>query len=85
MRRLSNRIDSYGVLHVTSQATRSQTENRERAIELFQELMEQALQPKTQRKPTKPSRSAKERRLEEKKQRSQIKKLRQEPRIPDEW
>jgi ribosome-associated protein len=85
MRRLSNRIDSYGVLHVTSQATRSQTENRERTIEHFQVLLERALQPKKQRKRTKPSKSSQERRLEEKKQRSQIKKLRQEPRIPDEW
>ncbi len=84
MRRLSSRIDGYGVLHVASQATRSQKENRERAIERFQELLEQALQPKKKRKKTKPSRSADERRLREKKHRSEIKKLRREPE-PREW
>lgn len=84
MRRLSNRVDSDGVLHVTSQATRSQKENRERAIERFQQLLERALQPKKKRKKTKPSKSADERRLREKKRRSEIKKLRREPRR-EEW
>ena len=84
MRRLSNRVDSDGVLHVTSQATRSQKENRERAIERFQQLLERALQPKKKRKKTNPSKSADERRLREKKRRSEIKKLRREPRR-EEW
>lgn len=84
MRRLSNRIDSDGVLHVTSQATRSQKQNRDRAIERFTRLLEKALQPQKRRKRTKPSRAADERRLQEKKHRSEIKKCRRQPK-PEEW
>ncbi|MFQ5854732.1 MAG: alternative ribosome rescue aminoacyl-tRNA hydrolase ArfB [Anaerolineae bacterium] len=84
MRRLSNRIDSAGVLRVTSQATRSQKQNRELAIERFRRLMEKALQPVKKRKATRLSRAAKERRLREKRRRSETKKYRRGPR-PDEW
>lgn len=84
MRRLSSRIDSAGVLHVTSQATRSQKQNRDLAIERFRHLIARALQPEKKRKATRPSQAAKERRLREKRRRSEIKKYRREPR-PEEW
>jgi ribosome-associated protein len=80
MRRLSNRIDGAGVLHVTSQATRSQKQNRDLVILRFTRLMQKALRPRKKRRPTRPSRAAKERRLREKKRRSEIKKYRRTPR-----
>lgn len=85
MRRLSNRIDGDGVLHVTSQATRSQQQNRERAVEKLAALLENAIQPSKKRKPTRPSRAAEERRLNEKKQRGEIKRLRRDPPVPKEY
>jgi len=83
MRRLSSRIDGAGVLHVTSQATRSQKQNRDLAIERFTRLMQKALEPPKKRRRTRPTRAAKERRLRAKKRRSEIKKARRTPR-PEE-
>jgi ribosome-associated protein len=83
--RLSNRIDSNGILHVTSQATRSQEQNRERAVEKLATLLEDALQLPKKRRATRPSRAAQERRLNQKKQRSEIKKLRRDPPVPKDY
>jgi ribosome-associated protein len=71
--RLGNRIDKDGFLSVASQSTRSQLSNRELAIERFVELLQTALKRLPPRKKTRVSRAAKERRLEEKKQRSTLK------------
>ncbi|MFQ5342290.1 MAG: alternative ribosome rescue aminoacyl-tRNA hydrolase ArfB [Anaerolineae bacterium] len=79
MRRLTSRIDGAGVLHVTSQATRSQKQNRDLAIARFTRLMRKALERPKKRRPTKPSRQAKERRLRAKKRRSEIKRYRRKP------
>lgn len=79
MRRLARRIDSAGVLHVVSQATRSQKQNRDLAIERFTRLVQKALEPPKKRRPTEPSRQAKERRLREKRRRSEIKRYRRKP------
>ena len=79
MRRLSSRIDSAGVLHVTAQATRSQKQNRDLAIERFTRLMQKALQPRKKRRRTRPTQASKERRLRAKKRRSEIKKSRRRP------
>lgn len=83
MRRLANRIDSDGVLHVTSQATRSQKQNREVALERFRRLLQEALRPLKKRRPTKPPPAATERRLREKKRRSETKKRRRVPGMED--
>lgn len=69
-RRLKTRIGKDGVLRVTSQQTRSQAANREMAVERFIELMRDALRQIPIRRKTRVSRAAKERRLEEKRQRS---------------
>lgn len=74
--RLGSRIDKEGVLRVVSQSTRSQLSNRELAIERFVELLQAALHRLPVRKKTRVSKGAKERRLEEKKQRSGIKRER---------
>ena len=53
--------------------TRSQTRNRQLALERLATRLADALRPRTERRPTKPGRGAKERRLRDKRQRSQRK------------
>ncbi len=73
MNRLENRIGKNGILRVISQQTRSQVENRELAIELFVELLQDAVKQVPLRKKTRVSKGAKLRRLEEKKRHSRLK------------
>ena len=81
--RLGSRIDKEGILHVTSQTTRSQLSNRELATNRFVELLQSALKQLPVRKKTRVSKGAKLRRLEEKKQHSLLKSGRS-ARVPDE-
>ena len=74
--RLATRIGKDGVLRVMSQKHRSQAQNREAVLERFAELLREALHRKPTRRPTKPSRAAKERRITEKKRRGAAKKER---------
>ena len=74
--RLGSRVDKYGILRVVSQSTRSQLSNREMAVQRFVELLQAALRRLPIRKKTRVSKGAKERRLEEKKQRSGVKRER---------
>jgi ribosome-associated protein len=62
-----------------AQDTRSQTRNRELALERLRERLAAALVTQRPRRDTKPSRGARERRLTKKKQRSGIKRNRQRP------
>jgi ribosome-associated protein len=73
---LKTKIDSDGYIHVVAQESRSQWQNKQRAIEKFTHLLRAALKPKKKRIRTKPSRSAKERRLQGKRKRSERKKFR---------
>lgn len=70
-------------IRVVADETRSQTRNREIALRRLEEKVSAALKPKRKRRPTKPSRGAKERRLREKRQRSQAKTRRQTPKPDD--
>jgi ribosome-associated protein len=81
--RLATRITRDGVLRVTSQRHRTREANRHAAIARFIELIDDALTERTARKPTKVSRAAKKRRLENKKRRSQKKALRRLPAADD--
>jgi len=81
--RLRSRIDQEGILHLVSQETRSQLRNREEVVERFQVLMCEALRVPRRRLSTHPTRAARERRLEEKRRRSAIKRDRR-PVRPDE-
>lgn len=74
--KLANRINSEGVLLLTSSESRSQHQNREFVTSRFVELVALALVVPRKRKKTKPSRAAKEARLQEKKKRSEVKKMR---------
>ena len=73
---LKNRIDHQGVLQVSSQQYRSQTANRNAALERLAELIAIALKPKRKRKKTQIPKRAVRKRLEDKNVRSMTKKLR---------
>ena len=74
--RLSTRISKDGVLRVVSQKFRTQPANKRAAIERFTELVSQALTGKPPRTKTPVPKSAKLKRLKNKKFRGEIKKLR---------
>jgi ribosome-associated protein len=76
MTRLATRVNRDGILRVVSQQHRSQTANRDIAIERFMALLREALTEVPTRHKTRVSAAAKRRRLNEKKQRSQIKQQR---------
>lgn len=73
---LHTRITRAGTLHVTSQAERTQLANRDRAVTRLEELLRDALIVQEPRKKTRVSRAQKQRRVEEKKRRSETKRLR---------
>ena len=78
MSNLRSKLDTDGVLRVVSQESRSQWQNKRLAVEKFVLLLRKALKPQRKRVATKPSRSAKEKRLKLKKIRGERKKLRRE-------
>jgi ribosome-associated protein len=73
---LATRIGKKGVLRVISQQTRSQAENRRLEVERFVEQLRDALTQVPLKKKTRVNKGAKPRRMEEKKQRSSLKKKR---------
>jgi ribosome-associated protein len=67
------------VLRAVAQDERSQWRNRELATERLVESLRQTLKVERRRVATKPSTKARERRLDEKRRRSQVKRLRRPP------
>jgi ribosome-associated protein len=67
------------VLRAVAQDERSQWRNRELATERLVEQLRQALRVERKRRPTKPTAASRERRLEQKRRRSEIKRLRRAP------
>ncbi len=76
IRLAGRRITQDGILIIEARQFRTQERNREDAIERLVELIRQAAQKPKPRKKTKPSKAAKEKRIEGKKQRGNIKKMR---------
>ena len=70
------RITKEGVLIIKAQQFRTQEKNRIDAFERLQQFIVQATQVDKTRRPTKPSRNARRKRVEQKKQRGQTKALR---------
>jgi ribosome-associated protein len=66
------------VLRAVAQDERSQTRNRELAVERLVEQLREALRVERRRVPTRPTEAARERRLEEKRRRSRTKRLRRD-------
>jgi ribosome-associated protein len=76
LRALAGRLTG-GVITVTASEHRSQLRNREAAAERLSALLTEATAPPPPpRRPTKPSRAARERRLADKQRRSAVKRLR---------
>jgi ribosome-associated protein len=76
MSALANRIDSRGVLRLSSDRHRSQLRNREDVIERYRSLVAGALRQRKHRRPTEPTRRSKERRLADKRRRGELKRAR---------
>ncbi len=74
--RHATRINKLGVLRVSSSKYRSQRANKEAAKSRFLELLQEALKPTRTRRKTKVPRSSKLKRLDSKKKRGEIKRLR---------
>jgi ribosome-associated protein len=74
--KLANRINVKGELFVKSQEARSQLSNKEITIKKMNELVTKALIIPKKRKPTKPGKAAKQKRINNKKQNSEKKQLR---------
>lgn len=70
---LGGRIDADGALRIVAGEYRSQMQNRAAALERLSQLLARALVVQKKRRATKPTRSSVERRLTEKKQRSNTK------------
>lgn len=75
----ASRINQAGELVIDARRYRSQQRNRADARERLARWIARAAQPPRQRKPTRPSRAAKARRVANKKQRSRTKRLRGPP------
>lgn len=77
--KLSSRLTTEGSIRVVASDMRSQSRNRDLAEERLTELVRRALIVPRKRKPTKPTRAAKEARLETKKRHSNKKRQRRGP------
>ncbi len=74
--KLQHRLNTEGDLLVKSQTHRSQRANRDEAVEKILALVGKALTLRKPRIATKPTKGAREQRLESKKRKSDVKKLR---------
>ena len=76
--RLVTRIDGEGWLRVVASSRRSQQQNREAAEARLAELVRGALVVQKRRRPTKPTRASKEKRIGDKRKRSETKRMRRD-------
>jgi ribosome-associated protein len=76
---LAPRLTSTGILQLRNGDERSARRNRERCLEQLGQLLRDALTPRRRRKPTRPTRASREKRLESKRQRSRKKEGRRPP------
>lgn len=83
LEKLSNRINKEGFLMVKSQVHRSQQGNKQEVIEKMNDLISAALTPKKARIASKPSKAAKEKRMELKKKTAEHKQSRKKIRPSD--
>ena len=84
MAALGRRINHEGLLRLEAQRHRSQLANRQEVVEKFVCLLQEAFRPVKVRVPTRIPTRTREKRLTEKKQRSQIKGVRKNVRLGDE-
>ena len=84
MKLAGQRVTDEGVLIIEARSTRSQTRNRELAVEQLVELIRKAAIPPKNRRKTRPTASSVQARRERKAQRSRTKALRRPVRRDDE-
>ena len=77
LQKLSSKLTVDGALIISAQENRSQLDNKEEAFRKLEQLLKQAFTKKKKRRATKPSKAAKQNRLDKKKKHSDKKKLRQ--------
>ena len=82
LEKLKNRINKSGILSISAQEERSQAQNKQKAVEILNELINQALTINPNRKKTKTPEWSKEERLIEKKKRK--KRLENRNILPDD-
>ncbi len=68
-----------GVIRLTAQRSRSQWQNKQDALERLRELLRTALRPVRRRKPTTPTKASVTQRVERKRHRAVIKRMRSRP------
>jgi ribosome-associated protein len=79
LRKLAGRrITAGDELHISSESERTQERNREEALDRLRDLLVRATTIPKKRRPTRPSKAAKQRRLQSKKRRSEVKSQRRE-------
>ena len=71
-----HRISSDGVITIKAQQFRTQERNREDALTRLRDLIQRVATPRKKRKPTTPSKSSQNRRIEQKKRQGRLKTLR---------
>jgi ribosome-associated protein len=79
LRTKDSRITTDGVLIIKAQNHRTQEKNRSEALSRLSDLVKSALRAPRKRIPTRPGRAVKERRMDSKKKRGSLKKLRGKP------
>ena len=77
--RLKSRITKDGIFYLHAQGTRSQAANRVLLIDRFATLLREALKQPKPRKKTGVTKGVVEQRLKQKKERSELKKIRRQP------
>ena len=77
--RKDQRITADGVIVIKAQNQRTQEKNRTDALSRLRELIKSALKTKAKRIPTRPGLSTRQKRLDIKKKRGSLKKLREKP------
>jgi ribosome-associated protein len=83
LERLAHRLDSRGILHLSSSRYRSQGANRKEVLRRLQRLLREALRRRAPRIATQPTRASRVRRMEEKQRRARRKRDRR-PVDPDQ-
>ena len=73
LKKLANKINSFGEVVISTERERSQAQNRALAVSRLQALVTKALRVPKNRRPTKPTKGSKVRRLESKKMHSMLK------------
>ena len=77
IRLAGKRVSIEGILHIEAKRYRTQEQNRTDAIQRLVELVRKSLLTPKKRFKTKPTQTSREKRLKEKKQRGEVKKIRQ--------